>query len=47
MQKDTPMLDTFAQSLGYVFNLINLVMIVLGVFIGMLLGAIPGLTGIM
>jgi putative tricarboxylic transport membrane protein len=41
------MLDIFAQSLGVVFSLTNLIMIVFGVFIGMLMGAIPGLTGIM
>jgi putative tricarboxylic transport membrane protein len=41
------MLDILGQSLGLVFNVTNLIMIVLGVFIGMLMGAIPGLTGIM
>ena len=41
------MLDILGQSLGLVFNATNIIMIVLGVFIGMLLGAIPGLTGIM
>lgn len=41
------MLDIFGQSLVIVFTISNLFMIVFGVFIGMLLGAIPGLTGIM
>lgn len=41
------MIDILGQSLGLVFNVTNIIMIVLGVFIGMLLGAIPGLTGIM
>ena len=41
------MLDILGQSLELVFSVTNIIMIVSGVFIGMLLGAIPGLTGIM